>query len=394
MPNYQLDNQIKIINMLELFIFEKIRSTPFLGSHKSILMASNEEDLRKAIYALHDKGLFQESKENKIKRLCNKPVKAYFSDKNGNDEVEKLDFEYLPKHYDEIIQKIRNYRSFIKDNKHDAAEVIYNKLLRNYAQHFDSYIPETLPEPLQKTINARKKNYLSQIPRQMKEEAYIHFVSNFIKKYENKHEKLWDDLNFSFDDKRLLKELSSLQKKNIDELTNNFKLRKYKSEIKKYTPRIKFLLEQIIDHVNNLAESEIRELTIQNYKYKESKLKEQINRVNSLLSQRFLKQTSLIKQKIYKTSSSKKLSPIKQINRLSSLLDPKISIHDRKALAELKKLLDTANNKYVNKIKGSQIESKKINEYSYVGDTERILRENKELYQGLKNLLKSSHSSE
>jgi len=48
MPNNQLDNQIKIINMLELFIFEKICSTPFLGSHESILMASNEEDLRKA----------------------------------------------------------------------------------------------------------------------------------------------------------------------------------------------------------------------------------------------------------------------------------------------------------------------------------------------------------
>ena len=49
MPNNQLDNQIKIINMLELFIFEKICSTPLLGSHESILMASNEEDLRKAI---------------------------------------------------------------------------------------------------------------------------------------------------------------------------------------------------------------------------------------------------------------------------------------------------------------------------------------------------------
>lgn len=66
MPSSQLQEQILIVNALEKFIFEKIRSTPFLGSHKSILMASNEEDLRKAIYTLHDEGLFRESEEDKI----------------------------------------------------------------------------------------------------------------------------------------------------------------------------------------------------------------------------------------------------------------------------------------------------------------------------------------
>lgn len=94
MPSSQLQEQILIVNALEKFIFEKIRSTPFLGSHKSILMASNEEDLRKAIYTLHDEGLFRESEEDKIKRLCKDLVKAYFPDKNGNYEVEKLDCEY------------------------------------------------------------------------------------------------------------------------------------------------------------------------------------------------------------------------------------------------------------------------------------------------------------
>ena len=37
MPSSQLQEQILIVNALEKFIFEKIRSTPFLGSHKSIL---------------------------------------------------------------------------------------------------------------------------------------------------------------------------------------------------------------------------------------------------------------------------------------------------------------------------------------------------------------------
>lgn len=106
MPNYQLDNQIKIINMLELFIFEKICSTPFLGSHKFILMASNEEDLRKVIYNLDDKGHFKESEEDKIKRLSNKPVKVFFPDQDGSDQVTKLDFEYRPKHYHEVFSML------------------------------------------------------------------------------------------------------------------------------------------------------------------------------------------------------------------------------------------------------------------------------------------------
>lgn len=114
MPNNQLDNQIKIINMLELFIFEKICSTLFLGSHKSILMVSNEEDLRKAIYTLHDKGHFKESEEDKIKRLCNKPVKVFFPDQDGNDQVAKLDSEYRPKHYHEVLHAIRKFRVHYK----------------------------------------------------------------------------------------------------------------------------------------------------------------------------------------------------------------------------------------------------------------------------------------
>lgn len=81
MPSSQLQEQIQTINVLEQFIFDKICSSPFLGFHKSILMASNEEDLRKAIYTLDDEGYFQELEEDKIKRLCNKPVKVFFPDK-------------------------------------------------------------------------------------------------------------------------------------------------------------------------------------------------------------------------------------------------------------------------------------------------------------------------
>ena len=114
MPNNQLDNQIKIINMLELFIFEKICSTPFLGSHESILMASNEEDLRKAIYTLDDEGHFKESEEDKIKRLCNKPVKVFFQIRMGMIKLQSLISNIAPNIITKYFKLFVNLDSHLK----------------------------------------------------------------------------------------------------------------------------------------------------------------------------------------------------------------------------------------------------------------------------------------
>lgn len=184
MPNNQLDNQIKIINMLELFIFEKICSTPFLGSHESILMASNEEDLRKAIYTLDDKGHFKESEENKIKRLSNKPVKVFFPDQDGNDQVAKLDFEYRPKHYHEVLQAIRKFRASLQANALENIQTELKAIRTAYSSHADCMNQKNLPPILrdfleQGVSNSFKKYNFQRIRKQ----PFYNFVENYIQNY-------------------------------------------------------------------------------------------------------------------------------------------------------------------------------------------------------------------
>lgn len=184
MPNNQLDNQIKIINMLELFIFEKICSTPLLGSHESILMASNEEDLRKAIYTLDDEGYFQELEEDKIKRLCNKPVKAFFPDQDVNDQVAKLDFEYRPKHYHEVLQAIRKFRASLQANALENIQTELKAIRTAYSSHADCMNQKNLPPILrdfleQGVSNSFKKYNFQRIRKQ----PFYNFVENYIQNY-------------------------------------------------------------------------------------------------------------------------------------------------------------------------------------------------------------------
>ena len=113
MPNNQLDNQIKIINMLELFILKNLLDS-FLGSHESILMASNEEDLRKAIYTLDDEGHFKESEEDKIKRLCNKPVKVFFQIRMGMIKLQSLISNIAPNIITKYFKLFVNLDSHLK----------------------------------------------------------------------------------------------------------------------------------------------------------------------------------------------------------------------------------------------------------------------------------------
>ena len=184
MPNNQLDNQIKIINMLELFIFEKICSTPFLGSHESILMASNEEDLRKAIYTLDDEGHFKESEEDKIKRLCNKPVKIFFPDQAGNDQVAKLDFEYRPKHYHEVLQAIRKFRASLQAHALENIQTELKAIRTAYSSHADCMNQKNLPPILRHFLEQGiSKSFDTYNFQRIRKQPFYNFVENYIQNY-------------------------------------------------------------------------------------------------------------------------------------------------------------------------------------------------------------------
>ncbi|HBM1760513.1 TPA: hypothetical protein LUJ38_003952, partial [Acinetobacter baumannii] len=185
--NTTLGDQIKIVDDLEKYIFEKIHSTPPFNFNKSIRMAIDFETLKTIINALHDEGLFKESNEDRVKRLCKDSVQVPIPCKKGDNKVEKLDFEYLPKHYHEIISDIKSYRSAIETKNHTQAKIIYKSLLQQYSKHRDCYVVELLPESFQNTIDKIQLSYLSQEPDEIKEKAYIDFVKEFIKKYEYDH---------------------------------------------------------------------------------------------------------------------------------------------------------------------------------------------------------------
>lgn len=184
MPSSQLQEQILIVNALEKFIFDKIRSSPFLSFHKSILMASNEEDLRKAIYTLIDEGHFKESEEDKIKRLCNKPVKVFFPDQDGNDQVAKLDFEYRPKHYHEVLQAIRQFRFSLKANALENIQTELKAIRTAYSSHADCMNQKNLPQILRHFLEQGiSKSFNTYNFQRIRKQPFYNFVENYIQNY-------------------------------------------------------------------------------------------------------------------------------------------------------------------------------------------------------------------
>uniref|UniRef100_UPI0015D22038 hypothetical protein n=1 Tax=Acinetobacter sp. YH12057 TaxID=2601057 RepID=UPI0015D22038 len=280
--NTTLGDQIKIVNDLEKYVFEKIRSTPPFNFNKSIRMATDFETLKTIINTLHDEGLFRESDEEREKRLCTEHVQIPIPN-NGNNKAEKLDFEYLPKHYHEIIQGIKIYRSAIETKNHEQAQDLYKILLREVANHSIDYIPELLPEALQESIKHIKNSYLSQELDEIKEKAFIDFVEEFIKKYEYDRVLLWNELNFSRIDQNTLKELSFFSFRFIGPFKNKYAIRKHNSKIYALTPKKIILFEQLMEYLNIRAELYIRYTLRQIYTQKEKSYKKLHYKIDKLL---------------------------------------------------------------------------------------------------------------
>ncbi|MFV7479669.1 hypothetical protein ACNPMW_05770 [Acinetobacter junii] len=374
--------------------------------------------------------MFRESEEDKIKRLCKDLVKAYFPDKNGNYEVEKLDCEYLPKHYDEIIQAIRSFHCTVEARNHDEIERLYRTLLRDYSTHRDCYNLKDIPESLQQTIHQIQNSFLSQEADKIKEKAYIDFVKEFIKKYEYDHVFLWNALNFSRQDQNTLKELSFLSFRFIGPLKNKFAIRQLNSKIQSLKPKKNILFEQLMEYLDKKATAYVREILIQMYDQKEKTYKKQQGNIDKLLQTYFKKyQTKILNRKqqvkiiakiktkfnpqiiqILEDKQEKKQQQLafkvqlqKHIVRnltnsstgtISSepvydpyLFTPTASIHDANALTELK--TKATRNKSAKKQKGFQTQEHPTTQpkRNFIGDTKRMLKKNHEIYQSLKNLL-------
>jgi len=416
--NTTVGDQIKIVYDLEKYIFEKIYSTPPFNFNKSIRMAVDFEMLKTIIYALHDEGLFKESNEDRIKRLCKDPVQVPIPCKKGDNKVEKLDFEYLPKHYHEIISDIKSYRSAIE----------YKSLLQQYSKHRDCYVVELLPESFQNTIDKIQLSYLSQEPDEIKEKAYLDFVEEFIKKYEYDHVLLWNALNFSRQDQNTLKELSFLSFRFIGPLKNKFAIRQHNSKIQFLKPKKIILFEQLMEYLDKKATAYVREILMQMYDRKENIYIKQQGNIDKLLRTYIKKyQTKILNRKqqvkiiakiktkftpqIIQILEDKQDKKHQQLNfkmqlqkhivrnltnsstgTISSepvydpyLFTPTASIHDTDTLTELK--TKATRNKSAKKQKGFQTQEHPTTQpkRNFIGDTKRMLKKNHEIYQSLKN---------
>jgi len=183
MQNPQTQEQIQMINELERFIFDKIRLNYSIRFYP-FLCCSHEEILRNTIYALHDKGLFKESEEDKIKRLCKNPVKVIFVGKDGNDEVTKLDSEYRPKHYHEVLEAIRSFRSSIESDDLEKINSKFKSIRTAYSSHFDCMYQKNLPlifrNFLEKGISRSYDTYAFQ---RIRKQPFYNFVESYIQNY-------------------------------------------------------------------------------------------------------------------------------------------------------------------------------------------------------------------
>ena len=428
--NTTVGDQIKIVYDLERYIFEKIYSTPPFNFNKSIRMAVDFEMLKTIIYALHDEGLFKESNEDRVKRLCKDPVQVPIPCKKGDNKVEKLDFEYLPKHYHEIISDIKSYRSAIETKNHTQAKIIYKSLLQQYSKHRDCYVVELLPESFQNTIDKIQLSYLSQEPDEIKEKAYLDFVEEFIKKYEYDHVLLWNALNFSRQDQNTLKELSFHSFRFIGPFKNQLAIRQRNSKVQSLRPKKIILFEQLMEFLNKKAEVYVREILMQTYEGKENLYIKQQENIDKLLRTYFKKyQTKILNKKqqvkiiakiktkftpqiiqILEDKQGKKQQEldfkmqlqkhiVRNLTNLSTgtissepvydpyLFTPTASIHNTDTLTELK--TKATRNKSAKKQKGFQTQEHPVRQpkRNFIGDTERMLKKNHEIYKSLKNLL-------
>jgi hypothetical protein len=452
--NLSFDDQIKIVNDLEQYIFEKIYSSLEFRSKihnqikldplnlvklkytifdKSLLCQSfyqiqaatplnffkliHDKILKTAIYILHDQGMFKESDEDRVKRLCRDTVKKPISCPKDNDEVpceickdkvlckkgddiaEKLDFEYLPKHYHEIIQGIKNYRSEIETKNYMQANITYTTLFQEYSEHYDCYIIEVLPESFQNKIDKIQKNKLSKIQKSNKKNMYISFVSSFIKKHENNTEKLWDEIGFTSSEKTLLKNSTTILSEQKNKFKSGFSKRSNFNESEENLNKIYDLFNLLIEHINDLAENNVKEKIQKEHNSRILSLQLQINKINYILQQKFLHppKTNLLNhsKSLY---SKKKLTP-KQTLKLLHLFEPNISVHHRSELIEIRKKRETLENKYQKKVKEYREEAESNHNSdektkNYFGNTQRILTENEELYLGLCSLLKCNDKND
>ncbi|KXZ70250.1 hypothetical protein [Acinetobacter venetianus] len=195
--NIDISNELALMSKLEDFLFSQIRTsfTSQVRFEPSILQAQSNQELKKAIFELHDDGKFKETDENRKQRMGTAFFDTGFRDETGNLQAEKSLNQYLPKHHDEIITHLRTFYSLVDQKKYDSAKIQSKTTISAYAKHYDcndlNWVPESL-RPVIQPIRARNFRTIKFL-RVYKVICYMH-VEEMLTKENPKTFKSKDDL--------------------------------------------------------------------------------------------------------------------------------------------------------------------------------------------------------
>lgn len=220
-----INNDLYLMSELENFLFLQIQTsfTSPVRFEPSIYKASSRENLKQAIYTLHEQGRFKETDESRQQRFSSRYTDGWFPDEMGNyPKVEKRFTQYLPKHHDEIITNLRKFYKLVDQKQYELAKEQCKTTISAYAKHYDcsdlNLVPESLKEKVQ-PIQARNFRTLKFL-RDYKMICYMHIeemlTTNNPKKFSKKDDlyKEIDCAEFGLNQKiinSIRKELNRLQ---------------------------------------------------------------------------------------------------------------------------------------------------------------------------------------
>ncbi len=177
--NIDISNELALMSKLEDFLFSQIRTsfTSQVRFEPSILEAQSKQELKQAIFELHDEGKFKETDESRKQRMGTAFFDTGFRDEKGKElQAEKSLNQYLPKHHDEIITHLRSFYSLVDQKKYDSAKMQSKTTISAYAKHYDcndlNWVPESL-RPVIQPIRARNFRTIKFL-REYKVICYMH----------------------------------------------------------------------------------------------------------------------------------------------------------------------------------------------------------------------------
>ncbi|MGB5887934.1 MAG: hypothetical protein WBG77_14655 [Acinetobacter venetianus] len=220
--NIDISNELALMSTLEDFLFLQIQTsfTSQVRFEPSIHQAQSKQELKQAIFKLHDEGKFKETDKSKLQRIGRTVFYTGFRDvkekrlkarkklkveqrlkvaqrlrAEKRHTAEKRLNQYLPKHHDEIITHLRTFYSLVDQKKYDSAKTQSKTTISAYAKHYDCNDLNWVPEPLRPVIQPiRARNFRTiKFLRVYKVICYMH-VEEMLTKENPKTFKSKDDL--------------------------------------------------------------------------------------------------------------------------------------------------------------------------------------------------------